>query len=337
MLHAGVYFLEHPMTKPTLLQTGPILPIVDKGLLRDFDVTMLAPAGAAREAQFKEIGPKMVAIATGSLTGIKCDAAFLSHFPKIKIVGNFGVGYDSVDADYCAKHNVVLTNTPDVLTEEVADTALGLMIMTVREFGQAERYLRAGRWGKEGDYPLTPGSLRDRTLGMVGMGRIGQAIAKRASAFGMPIVYYSRSKKADVPYNYYGNLVEMARAVDILTVITPGGAETKNLINGDVLKALGPNGILINMARGSVVDEAAVLAALKNKTILSAGLDVFLNEPKINPEFFGIENATLLPHLGSASQYTRDGMGQMVVDNLVAFAKGKPPISPVPETPFKGW
>lgn len=325
------------MTKPCLLQTGPILPIVDDGLVKDFDVTMLKGPGAEREAQLKAVGPKVVAMATGSLTGVKCDAALLAHFPKLRIVGNFGVGYDSVDAAYCAKHGMILTNTPDVLTEEVADTAVGLMIMTVREFGQAERYLRSGRWGREGDYPLTPASLRNRTLGMVGMGRIGQAIAKRASAFGMPIVYFSRSKKADVPYNYYGNLVEMARAVDILMAITPGGAETKNLIDAEVLAALGPKGILINMARGSVVDEAALLAALKNKTILSAGLDVYNNEPKINPEFLGIENATLLPHLGSASQHTRDGMGQMLVDNLVAFAKGKAPVSPVPETPFKGW
>ncbi len=324
------------MTKPRLLQTGPILTIVDDSLPRTFDVAMLK-APAEREAQLKSIGKDIVAIATGSLTGVKCDAAFLAHFPNLKIVGNFGVGYDSVDADYCAKHGIVLTNTPDVLTEEVADTALGLMIMTVREFGQAERYLRAGRWGREGDYPLTPASLRDRTLGMVGMGRIGQAIATRASAFGMPIVYYSRSPKADVPYKYYSKLIEMARDVDILMAITPGGAETKNLINGDVLKALGPKGILINMARGSVVDETALLAALKQKTILSAGLDVFWDEPKINPAFFDIENATLLPHLGSASQYTRDGMGQMLVDNLVNFAAGKPPVTPVPETPFKAW
>lgn len=324
------------MTKPRLLQTGPILSIVDDNLPRTFDVTMLAPP-AEREAQLESIGKDIVAVATGSLTGIKCDAAMLAHFPNLKIVGNFGVGYDSVDAEYCAKHGIILTNTPDVLTEEVADTALGLMIMTVREFGQAERYLRAGRWGREGDYPLTPASLRDRRLGMVGMGRIGQAIAKRAAAFGMPIVYYSRSPKADVPYKYYGNLVEMARDIDILMAITPGGAETKNLINANVLAALGPTGILINMARGSVVDETALLEALKNKTILSAGLDVFWNEPKINPEFFAIENATLLPHLGSASQFTRDGMGQMLVDNLVNFAAGKPPVTPVPETPFKGW
>lgn len=324
------------MKKPRLLQTGPILPIVDGNLPKTFDVTMLG-APDARAAQLQAIGKDIAAIATGSLTGVKCDAAMLSQFPNLKIVGNFGVGYDSVDAEYCAKHGIILTNTPDVLTEEVADTALGLMIMTVREFGQAERYLRAGRWGREGDYPLTPASLRDRTLGMVGMGRIGQAIAKRAAAFGMPIVYYSRSPKADVAYKYYGNLVEMARDADILMAITPGGAETKNLINAEVLKALGPTGILINMARGSVVDEAALLAALKNKTILSAGLDVFMNEPKINPEFFGIENATLLPHCGSASQYTRDGMGQMLVDNLVNFAAGKPPVTPVPETPFKGW
>jgi lactate dehydrogenase-like 2-hydroxyacid dehydrogenase len=324
------------MTMPALLQTGIMMPLIEQGTAKDFTVHKLHEA-TDKDAFLAKIAPDIVAISTGGHTGVKCDAALLARFPKLKVIGNFGVGYDSIDVATCAKRGIIITNTPDVLTEEVADTAVGLMIMTIREFGQAERYLRAGRWPKEGDYRLTPGSLRDRKLGMVGMGRIGQAIATRASAFGMPITYFSRSKKADVPYEYYGNLVDMAKAVDILMVITPGGPETKNMINADVLKALGPNGILINMARGTVVDETALLAALKAKTILSAGLDVFWNEPNINPEFLNLENATVLPHVGSASQFTRAGMGQMVVDNLAAFAKGKPPVNPVPETPFKSW
>ncbi len=211
-----------------------------------------------------KIAPDIEAITTGGHTGVKTDAALMARFPKLKIVGNFGVGYDSIDVATAAKRGIIITNTPDVLTEEVADTTLGLLIMTVREFGKAEQYLRAGRWAKEGDYRLTPGSLRSRTVGMVGMGRIGQAIAKRITAFGVPVVYYSRSKKADVPYNYYGSLVEMAKAVDTLIAITPGGPETKNMINAEVLKALGPTGIFINVARGTVVDETALIAALKN-------------------------------------------------------------------------
>jgi lactate dehydrogenase-like 2-hydroxyacid dehydrogenase len=322
------------MTKPQLLQTGPMMPLIERGTQAAFTVHKLHEA-KDRAALLKAIAGDVVAISTGSHTGVKCDEAFIAQFPKLNIIGNFGVGYDSIDAKAAARRGIIVTNTPDVLTEEVADTALGLMLMTVRELGYAERYMRAGRWSKEGDYRLTA-SLRDRTLGMVGMGRIGQAIATRAAAFGMPIVYYARSKR-DVPYNYFGNLVDMAKAVDVLMVITPGGPETRNMIDAKVLSALGPKGILINMARGTCVDETALIAALKARVIHSAGLDVFWNEPNTNPELLTLDNLTVLPHVGSASNYTRDGMGQMVVDNLVAFTKGTPPPSPVPETPFKGW
>jgi lactate dehydrogenase-like 2-hydroxyacid dehydrogenase len=324
------------MSKPALLQTGPMMSLIEAGITQHYTVHKLHEA-ADREAMLAKVGPDVVALVTGGHTGVKTDAGLLARLPKLKVIGNFGVGYDSIDAEAAAKRGVVVTNTPDVLTEEVADTAVGLMIMTLREFGHAERYLRAGRWSKEGDYRLTPGSMRDRTLGMVGMGRIGQAIATRAAAFGMPIVYYSRSKKSDVAYPYYDDLVAMAKAVDVLMVITPGGAGTKNLINAEVLKALGPTGVLINMARGTVVDEPALIAALKSRTILSAGLDVFWNEPVIDPAFLTLDNVTLLPHVGSASVYTRDRMGQLVVDNVAAFVAGKPPLTPVPETPFKRW
>ncbi|MEQ1647725.1 MAG: 2-hydroxyacid dehydrogenase [Hyphomicrobiaceae bacterium] len=324
------------MSKPHLLQTGSMPTIIEEGAAQSFTVHKLHKA-KDREALLAQIGGEIEAIATGGHTGVKCDAALLGRLPKLKVIGNFGVGYDSIDAATAAKRGVIVTNTPDVLTEEVADTTLGLLIMTVREFGKAEQYLRAGRWGKEGDYQLTPGSLRDRTVGMVGMGRIGQAIATRISAFGIPVVYYSRSKKADVPYNYYSALIAMATAVDTLVVITPGGAETKNMINAEVLKALGSRGILINVARGTVVDETALIAALKNKTIQGAGLDVYWNEPNPNPEFLTLDNAVLLPHVGSASEHTRALMSQMVVDNLAAYAKRQPPKSPVAETPFKGW
>jgi lactate dehydrogenase-like 2-hydroxyacid dehydrogenase len=324
------------MSKPVLLETGPFLGMVSSQLAEAFTTHKLHEA-KDREALLTKIAPDVVAICTGGHTGVKTDAAFQARFPKLKIIGNFGVGYDSVDVAAAAKRGIIVTNTPDVLTEEVADTALGLLLNTVRELGQAETYLRAGRWAKEGDYPLTRGSLRDRTLGMVGMGRIGQAIARRVEAFGVPVVYFSRSKKADVSYRYYGDLIEMAKAVDTLMVITPGGAETKNMINAAVLAALGPRGILINMARGTVVDEPALMAALRNGTIQAAGLDVFWNEPNINPEWMGVPHVTLFPHLGSSTMYTRNGMGQMLVDNLVALTTGSAPKSPVAETPFKGW
>jgi lactate dehydrogenase-like 2-hydroxyacid dehydrogenase len=324
------------MTKPVLLETGPMMGLISRQLAAAFTVHKLHEA-SDRDALLSKIAPDVVAICTGGHTGVKSDAAFQARFPKLKMIGNFGVGYDSVDVLAAAKRGIIVTNTPDVLTEEVADTALGLLLNTVREFGLSENYLRAGKWATDGDYPLTRGSLRDRTLGMVGMGRIGQAIAKRVEAFGVPVVYFSRSKKAGVANTYFGNLIDMAKAVDTLMVITPGGAGTKNMINAEVLAALGPRGILINVARGTVVDEPALMSALRTKTIQAAGLDVFWNEPKIDPAWMTVPNVTLFPHVGSGSVYTRDGMGQLLVDNLVGYTKGIAPKSPVDETPFKGW
>jgi lactate dehydrogenase-like 2-hydroxyacid dehydrogenase len=186
------------MSKPVLLETGPMMGLISSQLAAVFTVHKLHEA-ADKEVLLAKIGPDVVAICTGGHTGVKTDAALQARFPKLKVIGNFGVGYDSIDVAAAAKRGIIVTNTPEVLTEEVADTALGLLLCTVREFGPAENYLRAGRWAKEGDYPLTKGSLRDRKLGMVGMGRIGQAIARRVEAFGVPVVYYSRSKKANVP------------------------------------------------------------------------------------------------------------------------------------------
>ena len=324
------------VTKPVLLETGPMMDMVSSQLAANFTTHQLHEAKDC-EALLARIAGDVVAICTGGHTGVKSDAAFQARFPKLKIIGNFGVGYDSVDVAAAAKRGIIVTNTPDVLTEEVADTALGLLLNTVREFGKSENYLRAGNWAKKGDYPLTQGSLRDRSLGMVGMGRIGQAIAKRVEAFGVPVFYFSRSKKVGVANKYYGNLIEMAKAVDTLMVITPGGAGTKNMINAEVLKALGPRGILINVARGTVVDEPALIAALRNNTIQAAGLDVFWNEPNINPEWMSVPNVTLFPHVGSGTIHTRNGMGQLLADNLIACAKGTAPKTPVDETPFKGW
>jgi lactate dehydrogenase-like 2-hydroxyacid dehydrogenase len=221
-----------------------------------------------------------------------------------------------------------------VLNEEVADTALGLLLCTVREFPQADRFVRAGKWKQQGLFPLTNATLRNRTVGMVGLGRIGKAIARRLDAFEVPVVYHSRNPVADAPYRHYPKLIDMARDVDTLMVITPGGASTKNLINAEVLQALGPNGILINMARGSVVDEAALIQALKDRTIYSAGLDVFVNEPEVPEELLAMDHIVLFPHLGSSTVHTRQKMEQMVVDNLTAWGAGNPPLTPVPETPW---
>ena len=324
------------MARPALLMTGPMMPLIEEQLDHAFQVHRLHKA-ADREALIRSTAGTIEAICTGGHTGVKVDDALMARLPKLRIVGNFGVGYDSVDAAAAGKRGIVVTNTPDVLTEEVADTAIGLLLMTVRELPQAERWLKAGKWVKDGDYRLTPGSLRDRSIGMLGMGRIGKAIARRLEAFGVPISYCTRRQQPDLAYTYYPSAMELAKAVDTLIVITPGGPETKNIVNAAVFKALGPRGVVINLARGSCIDEAALINALKEHTILGAGLDVFCDEPNVNPEFLALENAVLLPHVGSASVYTRDKMGQLVVDNLKAYAARNSPLTPVSETPFKGW
>jgi lactate dehydrogenase-like 2-hydroxyacid dehydrogenase len=258
----------------------------------------------------------------------------LARFPKLEIIASFGVGYDHVDAAYAREHNIIVTNTPDVLTEEVADVAMGLLIATLREFVKADRYLRSGLWSTQ-NYPLSVGSLRDRKVGIVGMGRIGQAIARRLEASRVPVFYHSRNPAVGVPYKHYADLIEMAKAVDTLMVIVPGGASTAKMINAEVMKALGPRGVIINVARGSVVDEQALIAALKSGTILAAGLDVFEREPNVPDELKSMQNVVLLPHIGSASVVTRNAMDQLVVDNLKAWFAGKPPLTPVAETPIK--
>jgi lactate dehydrogenase-like 2-hydroxyacid dehydrogenase len=285
-----------------------------------------------RDAFIKSVGDKIRAIAV-AYTENKIDADFMQRFQKLEQISSFGVGYDHIDAKWAGAHGIVVTNTPEVLNEEVADTALGLLLCTVREFPQAERFVRAGKW-PQGQYPLTKATLRNRTVGMVGMGRIGKAIARRLEAFGVPVVYHSRNPQPGVAYKYYPKLVDMARDVDTLMVIVPGGAATANMINAEVLAALGPNGILINLARGSVVDEPALIAALKNSTIYSAGLDVFAKEPQIPKELLEMDHVVLFPHLGSSTEVTRAAMDQLVVDNILAWAAGKPPLTPVPETPY---
>ena len=319
-------------SKPDLVLVGPQKPAFIERLAPVFDIHPLNAAND-RDAFFAHVADRVRAIAV-TYSSEKVSAEFMSRLPKLEIVSSFGVGYDHVDAKWAGAHGIIVTNTPDVLNEEVADTALGLLLCTVREFPQAERYLRAGKWEQKA-YPLAPATLRDRTVGMVGMGRIGRAIARRLDAFGVPVVYHSRRPQAGVAYRHYPDLVAMARDVDVLLVIVPGGAETRNLINAQVLEALGPNGILINIARGSVVDEPALIAALRDKKIRSAGLDVFVNEPKVPKELMEMDNVVLFPHLGSSSVYTRAQMDRLVIDNLLSWAAGKGPLTPVPETPAK--
>jgi lactate dehydrogenase-like 2-hydroxyacid dehydrogenase len=317
--------------KTELLLIGPPKRVIVEGLSGTFDLIRFSDV-ADQEKFFAGTAPRLRGIALSS-TAERIGGDLMRRFPRLEIISTFGVGYDHIEVAWAAAHGITVTNTPDVLTEEVADTALGLLLCTVREMPQAERYLRAGKW-VERNYPLSKATLRNRTVGLVGMGRIGQAIARRLAAMQVPVSYHTRRRAAGAYWRYYPKLLDLARDVDVLLVIVPGGAGTENLIDAKVLEALGPDGILINMARGSVVDERALIAALQNKTILSAGLDVYANEPEVPPELIAMDHIVLFPHLGSASVATREQMDRLVVDNLLAWNAGKPPLTPVAETPW---
>jgi hydroxypyruvate reductase len=255
------------------------------------------------------------------------DGKLMDALPKLEIISNFGVGVDAINLADARQRNIIVTNTPDVLNECVADTALALIVNTLRKLPQSEKYLRAGNWASRGPYPLTT-SLGGKVLGVLGLGRIGEAVAKRAMACGMTIRYHNRNKK-DVPYPYDPDPVTLAKNSDVLLVVTPGGSETAKLVNEKVLQALGPDGYLVNIARGSVVDELVLLRYLQEKKIAGAGLDVFADEPRVPPEFFTLDNAVLFPHVASATVETRKAMGDLQVENLRRHFAGKPVLTRV--------
>ena len=298
-----------------LLSVGAPMALVEKGISEHFDV--------CREPHLEVRG---IAVSGGHT---RIDAAFVELFPRLEIVASFGVGYDHIDARSLAKRGIVVTHTPDVLTGEVADLALGLLIATVRQLPQVDRYLRAGKW-LDRPYPLTA-TLRGRKIGILGLGRIGKAVARRLEACDLEIEYHGRKPQPDVTYRYHPTLLGLAQSCDVLMVVASGGAETRHMVGKDVLEALGPDGIVINVGRGTVIDEAALIAALRDKKILSAGLDVFEDEPRVPAELIAMDHVVLLPHVGSASVHTRNAMGQLVVDNLVSWFDGKGAITPVPE------
>ncbi len=303
---------------------------VREGVNRLFTVHHL-PDAADPEALLADVGPRVRALVRGGHASV--GRALIERCPGIEIIASFGVGYDGIDVAAAAEHKVIVTNTPDVLTEEVADTALGLLLMTVRELPAAERHLRAGQWVTKGAYRLTP-SLRDRTVGIIGLGRIGKAIARRLDAMLVPVVYHSRRPVDGVPYRYYDSLPAMAGDVNVLLSVVPGNAATRHLVDAGVLDALGADGIFINVGRGTSVDEDALIAALRDRRILAAGLDVFANEPHVPDALLALPNAVLLPHVGSASVYTRTAMGRLVVDNLRSWFEDGRPLTPVAETPW---
>jgi len=255
------------------------------------------------------------------------DGKLMDALPKLEIISNFGVGVDAINLADAKQRNIIVTNTPDVLNECVADTALALILNTLRKLPQSEKYMRGGNWASRGPYPLTT-SLGGKVLGVLGLGRIGEAVAKRAMACGMTIRYHNRNKK-DVPYPYDPDPITLAKNSDVLMVVTPGGSETAKLVNEKVLQALGADGYLVNIARGSVVDEPVLLRYLQEKKIAGAGLDVFADEPRVPPEFFTLDNAVLFPHVASATVETRKAMGDLQVENLRRHFAGKPVLTRV--------
>jgi lactate dehydrogenase-like 2-hydroxyacid dehydrogenase len=270
--------------------------------------------------------------ASPAIAGGMIGPEFMAALPKAEIIANFGVGYDGIDARWAGERGIMVTNTPDVLTEEVADVTVGLLLGTVRELSKAEAWLRDGSWKREGNYRLTPLTLRDRKIGIFGMGRIGLAVARRLEAFGLPIAYHNRRPVEGLGYTYHSTLKGLASAVDTLISVAPGTPATAKAVDAEVLAALGPEGVFVNIGRGSTVDEAALAAALADGTIAAAGLDVFADEPNVPQALLDAPNTVLLPHVGSASVHTRRAMADLVVDNLIAwFAEGRA-LTPVPET-----
>ncbi|HYJ99134.1 MAG TPA: 2-hydroxyacid dehydrogenase [Burkholderiaceae bacterium] len=298
--------------KQRVLQYGRLMPSLEKQLAEAFDVHRFVDE-ADPKAFLAQRGGEFTGLATQGFA----DAALIAALPKLKVISSFGVGVDKIDLKAAAERGIPVGNTPDVLNDCVADLAIGLMIDVARGIGASERYLRSGSWPK-GAYPLQR-RMSGKKLGILGLGRIGHAIAKRALAFDMDIRYHNRRPVVDTSIAHEPSLVELARWCDFLVVIVPGGASTKHLVNETVLNALGPEGFLINVARGSVVDETALVRALKDKRLGGAGLDVFEHEPQVPADLMELDNAVLVPHIGSATIETRAAMAQRVFDNLVAF------------------
>lgn len=311
----------------TILIPGRIHPRVRARLTERFDLVEIDSADA------------VVALTEETRSGVRgaavsgrFPASLIEALPHLQVIGSFGVGYDGVDVKAAAARGIVVTNTPDVLNDEVADTTIALLLNTLRQFPAAESYLRAGRWAAEGPFPLSPMSLKGRRIGIHGLGRIGLEIAERLVPFKVDISYHTRSPRSDVSFAYHDSLLGLARAVDTLISIVPATPQTKGSINTEVLEALGPEGVLINVGRGSTVDQPALIRALQDGTIAAAGLDVYADEPQVPDDLIALKNVSLLPHVASASVPTRNAMADLVANNLIAWFDSGKALTPVPET-----
>jgi lactate dehydrogenase-like 2-hydroxyacid dehydrogenase len=308
--------------KRDLLVMGPMYPATLAVLDETYAThkAWLAPDAGAFVASLAE---RIEAAATSGGRGM--DEATMAKLPKLRIISHFGVGVDSIDVEAAKRRGIIVTNTPDVLTDDVADLALALMLAVARRIVVGDRYVRAGEWLK-GPMPLAQ-SLQGKTLGLIGMGRIGRAIAKRAEAFNMKVAYQGPNRKADVAWPYYADAVELAKASDLVVAACPGGESTKGLVSRAVLEALGPEGIVVNISRGSVIDEPAMVELLQSGKLGGAGLDVFADEPRVPEALLKMDNVVLQPHVGSATHPTRKAMGQLQIDNLAAYFAGKPLVA----------
>jgi lactate dehydrogenase-like 2-hydroxyacid dehydrogenase len=310
--------------KQPLLITGPMYPPTLAELEQAYEAQRLWSA-PDRAALLAAVADKVTAVASSNSGGI--DAATIARLPKLKVIAHFGVGYDTVDVDAAKARGIDVTNTPDVLTEEVADLAMALLLATVRRVPQGDRHVREGKWLK-GPMALTE-SLQGRTLGVIGMGRIGRAIARRAEAFNLRVAYQGPRRKAELAWPWFADPAALAKESDLLMVACPGGEATRGLVSRSVIDALGPQGFLVNIARGSVVDEPALIEALQQGRIAGAGLDVFADEPRVPAALIALDNVVLQPHVASATHPTRKAMGQLVIDNLAAHFAGKPLVTPI--------
>ncbi len=304
--------------KPHVVVTAPLYgPTMDQ---LDAAFTLYRLWEAKDPSAFlREVRDRVRGIATGG--GFSMTAELMDALPKAEIISSFGVGVDAIDLKAAEARGIAVTNTPDVLTDDVADLAIALLLAAARRMMVGDRFVRSGQWLK-GNLPLAQ-KVGGGTMGIVGFGRIGLAVAERAKVFGIKVVYHGPRRKPELPYTYYGDLKAMAAACNYLMITCPGGAETRNLVTAEVLKALGPKGIIVNVARGSVVDEPALVKALLDGTLGGAALDVFADEPRVPEALFALDNVVLQPHVGSATHDTRAAMGQLVVDNLRAHFAGQ--------------
>lgn len=308
--------------RPVLLQTIALLPSLERALAESYIVHRLPGPGPERDAFLAERGAEITGVVTSAASGV--DAALIGALPKLRVISSFGVGLDRLDLAAAAKRGIPVGYTPDVLNDCVADMAMGLLLSVGRRLPEADRYVRAQRWQGGGHSPFPLGrQVSGAKLGLVGLGRIGRTIARRAAGFDMEIRYHARRAVEGADWAYEPRLLDLARWADFLVVITAGGPGTRHLVDAAVLDALGTKGYLVNVARGTVVDEAALVDALKRKQIAGAALDVFEDEPRVPVELLTLDNVVLAPHIASSTAQTREAMGQRVMDNLAAFFSGR--------------